>query len=224
MIWSLRHSANVSSLSFKKEEEKRFKIPIFDSNCKACHFNTSSPGGLLPLAGEINKMLQKWVKYAQNRPFLCNFNVCSYLIHRTFQNENLLYYTYYQTYHFTMFVMGKMYNHRYVSKVYLYSHDIYKGSMHNKRFIILCPASSLYMWVFDYLFVHNMTLAALVSERLACVWGRERAPQHPSLYLLMVIKIWSVKNCCFSGGKGENLNFNAVLATFKKEAELWEKL
>lgn len=30
-----------------------------------------------------------------------------------------------------------MYNHRYVSKVYLYSHDIYKGSMHNKRFIIL---------------------------------------------------------------------------------------
>lgn len=181
MIWSLRHSANVSSLSFKKEEEKRFKIPIFDSNCKACHFNTSSPGGLLPLAGEINKMLQKWVKYAQNRPFLCNFNVCSYLIHRTFQNENLLYYTYYQTYHFTMFVMGKMYNHRYVSKVYLYSHDIYKGSMHNKRFIILCPASSLYMWVFDYLFVHNMTLAALVSERLACVWGRERAPQHPSL-------------------------------------------
>lgn len=70
------------------------------------------------------------------RPFLCNFNVCSYLIHRTFQKD-LLYYTYYQTYHFTMFVMGKMYNHRYVSKVYLYSHDIYKGSMHNKRFIIL---------------------------------------------------------------------------------------
>lgn len=33
--------------------------------------------------------------------------------------------------------MGKMYNHRYVCKVYLYSHDIYKAFMHNKRFIIL---------------------------------------------------------------------------------------
>lgn len=73
----------------------------------------------------------------KNRPFLCNFNVCSYLIHRTFQNKDLLYYTYYQTYHFKMFAMGKMYNPRYVSKVYLYSHDIYNGSMHNKRFIIL---------------------------------------------------------------------------------------
>lgn len=63
------------------------------------------------------------------------FAVTSYTVHS--KKRNLLYYTYYQTYHFTMFIMGKMYNHRYVSKVYLYSHDTYKRSMHNKRFIIL---------------------------------------------------------------------------------------
>lgn len=42
-----------------------------------------------------------------------------------------------------------MYNHRYVSKVYLYSHDIYKGSMHNKRFIILnqvCSRVLFFVW------------------------------------------------------------------------------
>lgn len=102
-------------------------------------------------------MLQKWVKYAQNRPFLCNFNVCCYLIHSTFQNE-ICYMTYYQTYHFKMFAMGKLYNHRYVSKVYLYSHDISNGSMHNKRFIILKHVWRLavyfvfevWRWVFSF--------------------------------------------------------------------------
>lgn len=63
------------------------------------------------------------------------FAVTSYTVHS--KKRNLLYSTYYQTYHFTMFVMGNLYNHRYVSKVYLYSHDIYKGSMHNKIFLIL---------------------------------------------------------------------------------------
>lgn len=146
------------------------------------------------------------------------FAVTSYTVH----SKMKICYTIHTTRHITL--QCSLWEKCIIIDMYLYSHDIYKGSMHNKRFIILCPASSLYTWVFDYLFLHNMTLAALVSERLAYVWGRERAPQHPSLYLLMVIKIWSVKNCCFSGGKGENLNFNAVLATSKNEAELWEKL
>lgn len=101
-----------------------------------CHFNTSSPRAYFCWSERFIKCYEKWVKYAQNRPFLCNFNVCCYLIHSTFQNE-ICYMTCYQTYHFKMFTMGKLYNHRCVSKVYLYSHDISNRSMHNKRFIIL---------------------------------------------------------------------------------------
>lgn len=125
--WSSRHSANVFSLSFK---EVKFLFLIVIAKCAI----------LTPPAGEINKMLRqkKKLKICTKRDHfyvILMFAVTSYTVHS--KKINLLYYTYYQTYHFTMFVMGNLYNHRYVSKVYLYSHDIYKGSMHNKRFLIL---------------------------------------------------------------------------------------
>lgn len=63
------------------------------------------------------------------------FAVTSYTVH----SKMKICYTIHTTRHITLkcSLWEKMYNHRYVSKVYLYSHDIYKGSMHNKRFIIL---------------------------------------------------------------------------------------
>ena len=125
-----RHFANVFSLSFK---EFKFLFLIVIATCAI--LTPLHRGVRCPRLERLAKTLQKKIiKYAQKRPFLCNFNVCSYLIHRTFQNENLLYYTYYQTYHFKMLVMTKK---SIIIDMYLYSHDIYKESMHNKRFIIL---------------------------------------------------------------------------------------
>lgn len=71
------------------------------------------------------------------------FAVTSYTVHSNMKIS----YTIHTTRHITLkCALWEMYNHRYVSKVYLYSHDIYKGSMHNKRFIILCVESSFRRW------------------------------------------------------------------------------
>lgn len=128
MIWSWRHSVNVFSVS------KTRQIPIFDSDCSVCHLNASSALGLTTLG----RMLRKGVKYAQNRDHfyvILMFAVTSYTVHSKIKNC----YTIHITRHITLkcslwekcIIIG-MY-----LKVYLYSHDIYEESMHNKRFIIL---------------------------------------------------------------------------------------
>lgn len=96
------------------------------------------------------------------RPFLCNFNVCSYLIHRTFQNKNLLQYTYYQTYHF------KMLSDRKCIIIYMYLKCVCivmistDGSMHNKRFIIL--NRRLLLHVSNCMQIHNTIMLFCVKS------------------------------------------------------------
>lgn len=90
MIWSNRYSADVFCLSLKEKNLKFLFLIVKKCNCKVCHFNISLPWYASTI-GSWEKNYKKSIKYAQKmRPFLCNFNVCSYLIHRTFQKRKFV--------------------------------------------------------------------------------------------------------------------------------------